>query len=150
MGTATEQNLINKLAGHFESLSDIKTAYGFANNPDSLASGTLPVAIFRPIRSSLDLAAHHNIWRNDMTIDGIVCVIERQAAGGKLRNIENRAISLMQALRVKMTTESVVKDLLAVGLSRHYTFTLEYREQINYMGIEYVGLTCQFNFSETG
>ena len=151
--TATEQVLINKLQSHFGALNDITTAYTFASNPDTLARAALPATIFYPFRSSVGLGAHHNVWRYGTSIRAIVFVTEREAAGGRLKFLENKAITLMQAIRTKFTTESVVLDFLSAGLSSAYTFELTYDlggRNLTWNGVEYIGIIVDFEFTEIG
>lgn len=152
-GTATEERLINKLQGHYEAISDIKTAYPFAENPDQLSRVLLPATIFYPARSESGIGAHHNQWRNIHRINAVTFVIERQAAGGKLKFLENKAITLMQAIRARFQTKSVVEDILGVGLSAAYTFDINYGAGgllLTHMGVEYIGVITSFRFTEIG
>lgn len=152
-GTATEQVLITKLGTHFEAIDLIKTAFPFAQNPDFVAAGLLPATLFHPPRSQSELGAHHNAWKNTLTIMGATLVVPRKASGGKLKWLENDAIQLMQDIRTRFQREDVVRDLLSAGLSSAYTFECTYGaggRYLTHMDVEYIGVLTSFTFTEIG
>ena len=151
MAQVTEEAIINKVAGYFESVDGIRTAYGFAKNPDNLNAGDLPATVMVPREIQMDQKGHHNIWRNVFDIIAVTFVATRQTAGGKLIFLENRTISLMPSVRQKFQTESVVSDLLGLGLVRAHIQSIRYGgggPLLTYNGIEYIGFITSFDFKE--
>ena len=146
-----EQDIIDRLATDFAAIDGINKTYGFAQNPDTLTNAQLPAVVFVPTAFSSDLYAHHNFHKNDIEITAIIFVTARQTAGGSLKFIENRAMPFLGKVRTKFQTEAVIKALLAMGLTKAYTFSGTYGsggQFLTFNGIEYIGVVVKFTFTE--
>ena len=147
----TEEQLINRLATDFAAIDGITATYGFAQNPDTLTAAQLPAVLFVPGGFESDLHAHHNFYKNEIEIVAVLFVVARQSAGGKLRYIENRAIPFLGKIRTKFQTQSVVKALLSIGLTKAFPFSGTYGAGgtfLTHNGIEYIGVVTRFSFTE--
>lgn len=147
----TEEQIIDKLAIHMATVSGIVTTYGFAQNPDQLHTGQLPASLFYPVSGEQSPLAHHNRWRNIINIRGMVYVTQRASAGNTLRVLENRALVFPQRLRSKFQEESVINDLLSLGLYEAYFTMWRYGaggEFLTYANTEYIGFVLDWVFKE--
>ena len=107
-----ESTAINLIAAQEASISGIVASFGYAQNPDSL-NNVLPAVIhFIPSFGSTP-RAFPNVWANSMTFNSVLFVMPREAAGGKLRYIENAAIPFGQKWREKFQDSTVITNLLA-------------------------------------
>ena len=152
MARITEQRLIDKVASHEQAIDGVKRSYGFAKNPDTISQAVLPCVIHYQPRFTSDLFAHHNVHRNVYTMQSIMFVNPRESMGGKLRYIENSAIPFLYKWRLKFQSDSVIRDILGIGLQRAYNFTGEYGAGgtlLSYNGTEYIGAVFTFEFSES-
>lgn len=146
-----ESSIINKLAGYFESVDGMKTAYPFASNPDSLSPADLPATLFVPRSISMNQTGHHNLWTNVFDIVAATFVAPMQSSGGKLKYLENQAISLMPSVRVKFQEHAVINDLLSLGLVRAHIQEMNYgagTPLLTHNGIAYIGFVTTFDFKE--
>ena len=151
MATVIESQLINKLAGHFEAVDGIRTAYGFAQNPDSLNGSSLPAVTLFPQTVEMEPNAHYNVWSNNFSVRAVVFVAARQQQGGTLRYLENQTISLIPSIRRKFQTATVVKDILSLGLVKGFIRSIRYGaggQILTWNGIEYIGLIVDFDMRE--
>ena len=147
----TEEEIINNLAGHFRDIDGITAVFDFAENPDQLSQAMLPAVLFYPQNVDMEPRGHHNVWRNVFNITALVFVTPRESRAGKLRFLENQAISLIPSIRTKFQTESVVDNILNLGLVRGFINSINYGAggtSLTHMGVEYIGLVVGFDFKE--
>lgn len=146
-----EERIIDKLAIHVGAITGIKNAYGFAKNPDSMPIATLPAMVFYPSQGQQDLKAHPNRWINTIYITGLLFVAPRMAQGGTLKYLENAVLPFPGRFREKFQTYDVYKDLLSLGVQTAKFVRWDYGagELLHYMGVDYIGLICQWEFTGT-
>ena len=107
-----EENAINLIAAQERSIAGVTASFDYAQNPDSL-NNVLPAVIhFIPSFTS-PARAFHNVWANSFSINSVLFVMPREAAGGKLRYIENAAIPFGQKWRDKFQDDTVITNLLS-------------------------------------
>ena len=148
----TEEQIINKLATHMRTVAGINKVYGFAENPDQLKTGILPVALFYPMSGEQERKGHHNRWTNTINIRGLVYVTERASAGNTLRILENRALVFPQRIRDKFQEEGVMNDLISLGTQVADYTAWRYGsggEFLTYANTEYIGFVLDWIFKET-
>lgn len=147
----TEEQLIDKLAEQMLTVDGITTAYGFAQNPQSITDPQLPAVVFYPYRSRHERKGHKNVWTNEIRIRGLLFVTQRMGQSGDLKIVENRALVFPQRLRAKYQTESVISDLLALGVQVADFEECQYGAggMLQYMGTEFIGFTLEWVFRET-
>ena len=147
----TEEMIINKLAEHCATIDGVVSAFGFAQNPDSLQDPQLPAFIFYPRESNQQRRGHNNVWTNEIVVRGLFYVTKRMTAGGNIKVVENRALVFPQRIRAKFQTASVIQEFLSLGLQVADMRNLSYGSggELVYMGTEYVGFTIEWIFKET-
>ncbi len=153
MATRTvEQNLIDQIATEASAISGMKSAYGFAQNPDNLFDAKLPALLSVPTSFSTTLGMHHNIRKNKISITSILFVAKRDAGGGALKFVENRAIPFLGKFRTRFADEQVTRNLFNVGnITKAYDFTGAYGAGgplLTFSGIPYIGVIFKFEFTE--
>ena len=146
-----EQQIIDKLAKHCKTITGIKNAYGFAQNPDSLLSGNIPAIVFYPSQGSQDTKAHFNRWENVINITGLLFVAQRMSQGGTLKYLENATLYYPGRFREKFQQEAVIRDFLSLGCQRAVFSSWQYGAGglLQYMGTDYIGLILQWEFRGT-
>lgn len=152
MATVTEQDLINKIAEiEIASVGGIKHSYGYAENPTSLTNAQLPAVLHYQPRFESTLKAHHNLHRNEFTVNSLLLVTPRQSLGGKLQFLENQTIPFLAKWRVAFQTDANIRSLLELGLHKAYEFTGQYGAGgtlLTHNDIEYIGCIFTFTFTE--
>jgi hypothetical protein len=151
MGAIKEQTIINQVATEFRSISGIKNAYNFAENPDTLSVAQLPAALFIPAGFDSIPKAHHNVHLNEIEVKGVLFVAPRQSKGGKLKFIENAAMPFLFLVRDKFQTEATIKNLLGLGLTQAAIVSGKYGAGgvlLTHNDIEYIGIIFTWNFIE--
>lgn len=151
MARVTEAEVINKLAEYYREIDGMNNAFDFAENPDNITSGILPATLFFPRETTMAPEAHHNVWRNQFDVVAITIVAPRQSAGGKLKYLENRTISLMPSIRQKFQTESVINGILGIGLVKGFISSMVYGsggQLLSPNGIEHIGIITTFDIVE--
>ena len=151
MANVKEQDIINKLATHFASISGIQNAYPFAQNPNSLNQAQLPAVVFFPESFDSDHTGHPGLFTNKITIKALVFIAPMQSRGGRLKFLENEAMPYLQKIRNTFQTRSVVNDLLSLGLTKAWLSRGVYGAGGNLLSfnrISYIGVVCDFNFFE--
>jgi hypothetical protein len=152
MADNMEERIIDKLAYYWGKVPGIKKAYGYAQNPDNIPSGDLPVVLSYPMQADYDVVGHHNVWQNLVRIRSSLYVVPRLAKGGKIRFIENQALPFPGRMRTMFQTKSVIQDLLSLGLQKAFIVQANYGAggmYLTHMDIEYVGFTIDFQFQWT-
>lgn len=147
-----EENIINKLATYWASITGITTAPGFAQNPDNIPAGMLPLVITYPMQADYEQAAHYNVWKNLVRIRSSLYVVPRMSKGGKLKFVENAALGFPQLIRQKFQSATVINDFLSLGLQKAFLKTIVYGAGGMYLthnDIEYVGFIVDFDFQWT-
>ena len=146
-----EERIIDKLATHTRTITGIVNAYGFAQNPDSLGSGVIPAVVFYPSEGSQDTKAHFNRWENVINITGLLFVAQRMSQGGTLKYLENAVLPFPGRFRAKFQEETVIRDLLSLGMQRAVFRSWRYGAGglLNYQGIDYIGLVLEWEFRGT-
>ncbi len=151
MASLTEEAIINKLADHVNAIVGIEKAYGFAQNPDNLSSAQLPAMMFFSNFTS-GQRAHHNMWGNSFTVQGILFVVERGARGATLNFLENAAIPFGMKVRQKFQDSTVIQNMLSLGVATTKTFLVSgnygTHPLLNHGGIEYIGWVFTWEFFE--
>ena len=151
MASLTEEAIINKLADHVNTIDGIEKAYGFAKNPDNLSSAQLPAMMFYSNFTS-GRRAHHNIWGNLFTVQGILFVVEITARGMSPKFFDNAAIPFGMKVRQKFQSSTVIQNMLSLGVSTTKTFLINglygTHPLLNYNGTEYIGWVFTWEFFE--
>lgn len=150
MANVTEEEIINKLAEHEKAISGIKESYGYAQNPDNI-SGKTPCVLHYIPEFNTDLYAHHNVHMNEWQVGSVLFANARESMGGRLGYLENSVIPFMYKWRVKFQTDSVIRDILSLGLTRAYTMRSQYGvggTLLTHNNIEYIGIIFTFTFTE--
>jgi hypothetical protein len=146
---ANEAAIINRMATEFASISGIKNAFPFAENPDTLTNSQLPAVVFFPAQFTSGLAAHHNRHRNEFEFVAVVFVAPRTDLGGRLKYLENKAMPYMGKVREHFQKEATIQALLRTGGMTNVTlFTGTYGvggNLLTHNGIEYIG--CIFRWT---
>jgi len=149
MARTTEENLINRMATEFASISGIKNAYGFANNPDTLNNSQLPAVVFFPASFDAEIKANYNRHRNEFEFVAVLFVAPRQDRGGSLKFLENAALPFLGKVRSHFQTAAVITRLFQIGNMTIVTsFTGTYGaggQLLTYNGVEYIG--CIFRWT---
>jgi hypothetical protein len=151
MATVSEENVINKIADIEGTISGVRNSFRYAENPTSLNNAQLPAVMHFQPQFESRLFAHHNLHRNEFTINSILYVAARQMSGGKLKFLENQAIPFLAKWRVAFQTSSNINSLLNLGLHKAYNFTGQYGAGgtlLTHNDIEYIGCIFTFNFVE--
>lgn len=150
-GLVTEKDIINKLAEQVAEIEGIQNAYPFAENPASMQDSMMPAVVFYPRRSRHQRKGHHNVWTNTIEIRGLLFVTKRMTAAGDIKIIENRALIFPQRFRQKFQTDSVIRDLLNLGVQKADFVECSYGSggPLTYMGTEYIGFVLEWEFGET-
>ena len=139
---------INQIALHERSIVGIKQSYDFNQNPDALRN--LPEVMHLPVPFECSLLAHHNVWQNAFTIRSVLFVIPREAAGGKLRFIENVTMPFGNLWRAKFQDDTVIRDLLSTAqATRAFLKRGSYGAgglELTFGATEYLGWVFDFSF----
>lgn len=149
----SEADIIDKLAGYAESISGVKSAFKFAQNPDRLQLSQLPAILFYPPKFSSVPKGHYNLWKTDITVRGILFVATRQSRAGHLKFLENEALPYGQKFRDTFQTDTVIKDLLTLGAGTT-TAWLESGQYgaggplLTLNSVEYIGWIFEWHFTE--
>lgn len=153
MAALSEQAVINKLAGHAESISGIRKSYAFGQNPDSLKPAELPAIMFYPSEFTSSPKGHYNFWNTSIEVVGVLFVAERQSRGGTLKFLENAAMPFGLLFRTKFQTASVISDILGVtsGVTVGWLESGRYGAggpQLTMNNIPYIGWIFTWRFEE--
>lgn len=149
----SEQKIVDTLAGHAESITGVRRAYGFAKNPDNLNPAELPAILFHPPVFRCQPKGHNNFWQNEIMCRGVLFVAERQSRGGTLKYLENAAMPFGGLFRAKFQTQSVIQNLLGMGTGATVAWLEEgtYGAGGQYLtlnGIPYIGWVFTWRFVE--
>lgn len=148
-----DADVINKLAGHFEAIPAIKTAYGFAQNPDSISQSSLPCVMFYVPRFTNEPKAHYNIWKTTLNVRAILFVAPREGRGGRLKFLENSAIPFGGLVREKFNNATVINDLLTVGSAGTVSAWLTSGQygagmpELTHNGVPYIGWIFDISYT---
>ena len=107
-----EENAINLIATQEASISGVVQSFPYAQNPDSL-NNILPCVLHYVPSFTAPPRAFHNVWANTLALTSVLFVMPRDAAGGKLRYIENAAIPFGEKWRTKFQDDTVITNLLS-------------------------------------
>ena len=154
MASATELNLINKIADLEREIVGVKNSYTAYANPDSLNPADLPCVLHVPSEFRSELAAHHGAWKNTIRITSVLFVKARSQMGGKLAFLENEAQPFLYKFRVKMQDNTSVRALLTAGVATQKAGLISGRygaggPMLTHNGIEYLGCIFEYEFIET-
>ena len=139
------------MASEFRSIEGVNVAFNFAENPDTLNKAQLPAALFFPAQFQSQQKAHHNIHRNIIEIAAILFISTRQDRGGRLKFLENAALPFSYKVRKHFQQDSVIKTLLALGLTQATIVSGNYGAGgplLTHNGVEYIGLIFRWTFIE--
>ena len=145
MTTEIEEQFITKLQTHYATIEGINTAYGYANNPDTITNAVLPAVVFFPQNFAAERKTHRGLFLNTILIKAIVLVVPRTSAGAKLRYVENLVIPFLGRVRRKFQTVSVVDDLLSTAATSAWITRGQYSAGgiLSWNSVDFVG--CWFD-----
>ena len=103
MPTVSEATVIDTIAQHERAITGVKNSYGWDENPGALSNAQLPAVVHFQPTFSTDLFAHHNIHRNEFTIQSILLVKPREAKGAKIKLFRERSNTVFEEMACKIS-----------------------------------------------
>jgi len=138
-----ELTAVNLVAAQERSISGVRNSFGYAQNPDNLVSSMLPAVVHYFPRFDIEPWAHHNVWKNTLILRSILFVSPREAAGGKLKFLENAAIPFGNLWRTHFQQDTVISGLLSgMGATKFWLISGEYGvggTELTFGATEYIG-----------